>query len=448
MNLAGSISGLLTDLYELTMAAGYVEAGVAEHQATFELTIRRLPPCRNYVIAAGLAQAVEYLTQVGFGEEEIRYLRSLPQFARSPESFFERLRRFRFSGDLAGMAEGTPVFGGEPILVVRAPLIEAQLVETYLLASIGFQSMVASKASRVVRAAGSRAVVEFGTRRAHSPQAGVLAGRAAYIGGCAGTSNTLAGFQFGIPVYGTAGHSWVLAFPDEATAFRHLQGLLGQATIYVVDTYDTLEGVRAAAALGKPMWGVRLDSGDLVELSRRARTILDSAGLNEARIMVTGDLNEYRIRELVEAEAPIDAFGVGTELATSSDAPNLGVVYKLVELESNGIRRYTAKFSEDKATYPGAKQVFRYPDHDEIACAWEQRPSASTPPLLRPVLSRGRLVEPLPSPGEARSHAAKALEQLPQGLRRLEEAEAYRVEYTPALLEVAGAARKRMEEGR
>ncbi|HSW48641.1 MAG TPA: hypothetical protein VLH09_00630, partial [Bryobacteraceae bacterium] len=285
-------------------------------------------------------------------------------------------------------------------------------------------------------------------RRAHSPQAGVLAGRAAYIGGCSGTSNTLAGFRFGIPVYGTAGHSWVLAFPDEATAFRHLQGLLGQATIYVVDTYDTLEGVRAAAALGKPLWGIRLDSGDLVELSRKARVILDSAGLNGARIMVTGDLNEYRIRDLVEAGAPIDAFGVGTELATSSDAPNLGVVYKLVELESNGTRRYTAKFSEEKATYPGAKQVFRFPDHDEICCAWEQRPSDGARTLLRPVLSGGRLVEPLPSPGEARSIAAKALEQLPQGLRRLEEAETYRVEYSPALLEVAEAARKCMEEGR
>jgi nicotinate phosphoribosyltransferase len=276
----------------------------------------------------------------------------------------------------------------------------------------------------------------------------VLAGRAAYIGGCAGTSNTLAGFQFGIPVYGTAGHSWVLAFADEATAFRRLQELLGQTTIYIVDTYDTGEGVRAAAALGKPMWGIRLDSGDLAEHAKKARVILDSAGLADARIMATGDLNEYRIRDLVEAGAPIDAFGVGTELVTSSDAPNLGVVYKLVELESDGTRRYTAKFSEDKATYPGAKQVFRYRDRDEIGCAWERRPPETAQPLIRPVLAGGSLIEPLPSPSAARSHAAKALEQLPQALQRLDTAETYRVEYSPALLRVADEARKRAEEGR
>jgi nicotinate phosphoribosyltransferase len=442
----GSISGLLTDLYELTMAAGYFAAGISEEQASFEITIRRLPAGRSYAIAAGLAQAVEYLRSVRFAEEDIRYLRSLAQFARAPEGFFDRLRRLRFSGDLFAMREGTPVFGGEPILTVRAPLIEAQLAETYLLATIGYQTMVAAKATRVVTAAGGRAVVEFGTRRAHSPQAGVLAARAAYIGGCLGTSNTLAGRRFGIPVYGTAAHSWVLAFPDEETAFRKLQELLGDATTYVVDTYDTLDGVRKAASLGKPMWGIRLDSGDLLELSRKARVILDSAGLQDARIMATGDLNEYKIRALVEAGAPIDAFGVGTELATSADAPNLGVVYKLVELRSDGIHRYTAKFSEDKMTYPGAKQVFRCRDHDEIACAWEANPPEPARALIHPVLREGELVEPLPDLAEVRSYAGNALAELPPACTRLDSPEPYPTRYTPALLGLAEAARRRMGE--
>ena len=325
-------------------------------------------------------------------------------------------------------------------------MIEAQVAETYLLASIGFQSMVAAKAARIVEAARGRAVVEFGTRRAHSPQAGVLAGRAAYIGGCAGTSNTLAGSLFGIPIYGTAAHSWVLAFPDEETAFRQLQTFLGDAAIYVVDTFDTLDGVRKAADLGQPMWGVRLDSGDLLELSKRSRVILDSAGLDRAKIMATGDLNEYKIRDLVDAGAPIDAFGVGTELATSADAPNLGVVYKLVELRSDGIRRYTAKFSEDKMTYPGAKQVFRFRDHDEIACVWECCPRETATALIHPILVGGRLAEPLPDATAVKSHAAKALADLPATCLRLESPEPYPVNYTPALLGLAEDARRRLGE--
>jgi nicotinate phosphoribosyltransferase len=439
----GPATGLLADLYELTMAAGYFEAGKSEERAAFELSIRRLPPNRSFVVAAGLTQVVEYLVSVGFTDEAIGYLRSLPQFAKASTAFFDRLRRFRFTGDLFAVEEGTPVFGGEPVLTVRAPLIEAQIVETYLLASIGFQSMVATKAARIVEAAGGRGVVEFGTRRAHSPQAGVLAGRAAYIGGCIGTSNTLSGFRFGIPVYGTAGHSWVLSFAEEETAFRELQSLLGETTVYIVDTYDTLEGARKVAALGKPMWGIRLDSGNLLELSVGARAILDSAGLPEAQIMATGDLNEYKIRQLVEAGARIDVFGVGTELATSADAPNLGVVYKLVEVETDGVMRSTAKFSEEKTTCPGAKQVFRFADHDEVASAWECLESSPAEALLRPVLLDGNLAEPLPGTAAVRSHAQEALAKLPAACRRLESPEPYRVEYTPALLDLAEQARKR-----
>lgn len=444
MNSQGPSFGLLTDLYELTMAAGYFEAGKSEEKATFELTIRHLPPNRSYILAAGLAQAVDYLTSVRFAEDDLRYLRTLPQLAGVSEAFYDRLRRFRFTGDALAVPEGTPVFSGEPVLTVRAPLIEAQIAETYLLSTISFQSLVATKASRIVQTAGGRGVVEFGTRRAHSPMAGVVAARAAYLGGCLGTSNTLAGKLYGIPVYGTAAHSWVQAFPDEEEAFRRLQALLRSSTVYIVDTYDTLEGTRKAAALGKPLWGVRLDSGDLLKLSRETRAILDEAGLQDARIMASGDLNEFRIQSLVQQGAPIDAFGVGTELVTSADSPRLNAVYKLVELESGGIQRYTAKFSEEKATYPGAKQVYRLEDRDVIACAWEGPPSKTAKSLLRLVLLEGRLTEPLPTAAEAQAYAKRQLSELPAACRRLDSPEPHRIEYSRALLSLAERVRGRL----
>jgi nicotinate phosphoribosyltransferase len=440
------MNGLLTDFYELTMAAGYFAAGKAGEIGTFELSIRRLPPSRNFVIAAGLAQVVDYLLNFSFREDEINYLRGLPQFAASRSEFFEHLRGLRFTGDLFAVPEGTPVFAGEPVLTVRAPLIEAQIAETYLLSSIGFQSLVATKAARIVETAAGRSVVEFGTRRAHSPEAGVLAGRAAYIGGCAGTSNTLTGFRYGVPVFGTAAHSWVLAFPDEMESFRRLQQLLGPATVYLIDSYDTIEGARKAAALGEPMWGVRLDSGDLDELSRQVRGILDQAGLAHARIMATGDLNEYKIGELVAGGAPIDAFGVGTELATSADAPSLGAIYKMVELSSGGVKRYTAKFSADKVTVPGAKQIFRFHDHDEIAGAWEcprtRGEREEVEALLRPVIYDGELVEALPDAHAARARAARCLKKLPAACRHLQGTEPYRVEMSEELLALLEQARR------
>lgn len=437
------MNALLTDLYQLTMAAGYWSAGKTEEIATFELFVRRLPPHRNYLIAAGLEQAVEYLLGLRFEEEEIRYLEGLPQFQRVGPGFFEMLRRFRFTGDVFAVPEGTPVFAGEPLLTVRAPLIEAQIPETYLLSMVGFQTMIATKAARMVDAAGGRAVIEFGTRRAHSPQAGVYAARAAYIGGCAGTSNVLAGKQFGIPVFGTAAHSWVQSFATEREAFERLQELLGPGTTYLIDTYDTLEGARQAVALGRPFWGVRLDSGNLVELSKAVRRILDEGGCREARIMATGDLNEYKILELVAAGAPIDAFGVGTELATSHDAPSHGAVYKLAEHWSPLGRRYTAKFSQDKATLPGAKQVFRFKDHDVIGRAHEC-PMNGAEALLRPVIARGELVCPLPPAAEARKRARRALDALPRKLRSLFEADPpYRIELSDELIQLAEEVRAR-----
>ena len=429
------MTGLLTDLYQLTMAAGYFESGKARETATFELFFRHLPRYRNFVLAAGLEQVVEYLTNLQFNDDEIRYLRSLPQFQRAPAEFFDTLRGLRFTGDLFAIPEGTPIFAGEPFLTVRAPLMEAQIAETYLLATVGFQSLIATKAARMVEVAGGREVVDFGTRRAHSPEAGVLAGRASYIGGCVGTSNTETGYRYGIPVFGTAAHSWVQAFPSERESYERLQKLLGDATVYLIDTYDTIEGAKLAASLGRPVWGVRLDSGNLVELSRAVRRILDDAGLQDVKIMATSDLNEYKILEFSAARAPIDAFGVGTDLATSTDSPNLGVVYKLVELAG----RSTAKFSEDKHTLPGAKQVFRFASHDIIACSWECLGCGPGEPesraLLRPVLIGGKLVEPLPSVTATRKYAAESIKKLPTVIRSLFDTDQhYPVEHSPALM--------------
>ena len=417
------MNGLLTDLYQLTMAAGYFEAEKVAERATFEIFVRRLPHQRNFILAAGLQQAVDYLLNLRFSAEDIAYLRTLAQFKNTRPEFFDMLAGLRFTGDLFAVPEGTPLFASEPFLTLRAPIIEAQIPETFLLSTLGFQSMIATKAARVVRAALGRGVVEFGTRRAHSPEAGVLAGRAAYIGGCEGTSNTETGMRFGVPVFGTCAHSWIMSFTHEREAFERLQKLLGESTVYLIDTYDTIEGARRAAALGQPLWGVRLDSGNPVELAPAVRKILDDAGLTSAKIMVTGDLNEHKIHELIAARVPIDSFGVGTELATSADAPTLGVVYKLVELDYSGTHRYTLKLSEDKGTLPGAKQVFRYADHDLLARASEcpSCPPGSQPSeaLLHPVILEGRLIEPLPSAAEARKHASESLARLPASCQSL-----------------------------
>jgi nicotinate phosphoribosyltransferase len=430
-----SASALNTDLYELTMAAGYFEAGMTTGRATFELFVRSLPGNRKFILAAGLAQAVEYLLNLRFTSEDIAYLRGLEQFGRTRPEFFDMLANFRFTGDVFAVPEGTPMFANEPFLTLRAPLIEAQIVETYLLSTLGFQSMIATKAARMVKAALGRAVVEFGTRRAHSPDAGVLGARAAYIGGCTGTSNAETGRRYGIPVYGTAAHSWVMSFPHERQAFEQLQRLLGESTVYLIDTYDTLEGARRAVELGRPLWGVRLDSGNLAQLTPEVRRILDQANLEDAKIMATGDLNEYKIHELLANGAPIDVFGVGTELATSRDAPSLGVVYKLVEIQNHTGSRYVLKLSEAKHTLPGAKQVFRYADHDVLARAQEclAHPGACEA-LLRPVILGGELIEPLPDATQARSYAAAALSKLPAPCVSLFEGrDDWRVDLSPEL---------------
>ncbi|MBI3697279.1 MAG: nicotinate phosphoribosyltransferase, partial [Acidobacteria bacterium] len=276
-------------------------------------------------------------------------------------------------------------------------------------------------------AAQRRPIVEFGTRRAHTPQAGALGARAAYIGGCAGTSNVEAGRRFGIPVFGTAAHSWTLAYNSESEAFARLHDLLGDRAVYLVDTYDVEQGVRNAVGVGRPFWGIRLDSGDFLAESRLARRILDGAGFPQARIMASGDLNEYRIAALVSGGAPIDWFGVGTELATSCDAPSMGSIYKLVQIGA----RPTAKFSREKPSLPGAKQVFRLPDHDVIGLAGESIPNAT--PVLAPVIQDGRRLTPPPGLAQTRARAHQNLAALPAPYRRLEETTPYPVLHSEKL---------------
>jgi len=435
------MNALLTDLYELTMGAAYFEAGKTAERAVFELGVRRLPPRRNFVLAAGLPQVVDYLLNLSFAADEIAYLRGLPQFQHISPAFFDYLRDFRFTGDLFAVPEGTPLFAGEPMLMLRAPIIEAQIPETYLLSALSFQSLIATKAARCAGVAGGRPVVEFGTRRAHTPEAGVLGARAAYLGGCAGSSNTLAGFRYGVPVMGTVAHSWVMSFSGESEAFRQIQRILGESAIQLLDTYDTIQGARHAAKTQGPFWGVRLDSGDYKTLARQVRTILDEGGHKDAKIMVSGDLEEYRIRDLLADGTPIDAFGVGTQLSISADAPSLSTVYKLVEIEICGIQRFTAKYSDDKPSYPGSKQIFRDTNRDVIArCGECGRGEA----LLRPIILGGRLIEPLPTLEQARQRAAESIAKLPDSLRQLEEAEPWPVIHSRELRELTERTRRNL----
>ncbi len=435
-------SGLLTDFYELTMAAGYVQNSF-NARATFELFVRHLPERRNYLVASGLEQALDFLESLKFSKEEISYLRSLPMFRHVDSDFFEYLARFRFNGDIWALPEGTIAFPAEPLLRVTAPLAEAQLVETGLLAIVHLQTLVASKAARITASASGRPVIEFGSRRAHGIEAGVLAARAAFIGGCQGTSNTFAGFRFGIPVYGTQAHSWIMAYQDEATAFCRFLDVFPEGSTLLVDTYDVRGAINKIIALERKPRGIRLDSGDILADSVWARKRLDDVGWTDVQILASGDLDESRIESLLDSGACVDSFGVGTALSTSCDAPFLGVIYKLVEVEVGGEVRGTAKFSEEKKTYPGAKQVFRFTGEDGKFCgdiiglASESYPGSE--PLLVPVMREGRRVDAAEQNSAVRALAARhrfleGREHLPSRLRALDSARPpYPVRYSTRL---------------
>ena len=451
MFLGGSFSGLLTDLYELTMAAGYVQNRF-EALATFELFVRHLPNRRNYLVAAGLEQALDFLENVSFSSEDVAYLRALPSFRSVHSSFFDYLSRFQFAGDVWALPEGTIFFPGEPLLRVTAPIAEAQLVETGLLSILHFQTLIASKASRVTASAAGRPVVEFGSRRAHGMEAGVLAARAAFIGGCEGTSNTYAGRRFCIPVYGTQAHSWIMAHEDEADAFRDFLNVFPDESTLLVDTYDVHAAIEKIIALERKPGGVRLDSGDVLADSQWVRKRLDSAGLYDVKIFASGELDEERIEILLQSGARLDAFGVGTALSTSSDSPNIGVIYKLVEVDLGDTVRNAAKFSYEKITYPGRKQVFRFADKDRkfsgdvIGLDTESFPGSE--PLLVPVMRAGKRIaaadeDPLAVMKRGQSRHLSDRAHLPEGILLLRTAEPpFPVRYSERLEELRDQVRQ------
>jgi len=435
MDIANKGNALLVDLYELTMAAAYFEHRV-DCRATFELFVRHLPPERTYLVVAGIEAALEYLEKLHFTADDVKFLRAQPAFRSVSDGFFEYLHSFRFTGDVHAVEEGTLIFAEEPIVQVTAPVLEAQVVETYLLSAINFETLVASKAARVVTAAGGRGVLEFGTRRAHGPEAGVRAARAAYVGGCVATSNVLAGYRYGVPLAGTAAHSWTQIFPTERGSFEALLDTYPEQAILLIDTYDALLGAETAAALGRAVPGVRLDSGDLLDKSRRVRKILDTRGLGDTKIVASGDLNEYKIEELVAHGAPIDAFGVGTDLATSRDVPALSVVYKLVEIERTGRVEYTTKFSDQKVHWPGRKQVYRFSQvgqyiEDVVSRADEVYEDAE--PLLNAAMTKGKRVRAPRPLEEIRQRTLGNLQRLPARYHALRDAPAYPVQKSTAL---------------
>ena len=423
-------SALLTDLYQLTMLQAYFERGMTD-TAVFELFVRKLPPGRDFLVAAGLEQALEFAAELRFGEEELDWIRGSGIFRTQ---FADRLQALRFRGDIHAMPEGTVFYPNEPILRVTASLPEAQLVETRLLNLVHFQTVIASKAARVRLAAPGKSLIDFGLRRAHGAEAGLYAARASYLAGFDGSATALAAPRFGIPVFGTMAHSFVQAHESESAAFAHFAAAFPDNAVLLVDTYDTVEGARRAVAVSGKLKGVRLDSGDLDSLSREVRKVLDQAGQRQAIIFASGNLDETRVAELVAAGAPIDSFGVGTSLTTSSDAPCLDAVYKLQEYA--GLAR--RKRSTGKATWPGRKQVYRhYTDEGRFArdVVSLEGDAQAGEPLLQPVLTGGR-PRALPGLTESRRHC---LEQL----RRRPKSAPYPVEISPALRALAAEVDRR-----
>jgi nicotinate phosphoribosyltransferase len=453
MLASGPFSGLLTDLYELTMAAGYVQNRFVA-RATFELFVRSLPRRRNYLVAAGLDQALDFLENVRFSSEDVSYLRAQPFFRHVHSDFFDYLSQFRFAGDVWALPEGTVCFPGEPLLRVTAPIAEAQLVETSLLSILHFQTLIASKAARVITAAAGRPVVEFGSRRAHGMEAGVLAARAAFIGGCEGTSNTYAGRRFGIPVYGTQAHSWIMAHEDEAEAFRDFLNVFPEQSTLLVDTYDVHAAIEKIIALGRKPAGVRLDSGDVITDSLEVRRRLDKAGWSDVQIFASGELDEDRIEVLLRRGACIDAFGVGTALSTSADSPYIGVIYKLVEVEVGDTVRSAAKFSQEKITYPGRKQVFRFTGGDgkfsRDVIGLDEEAFQGAEPLLGPVMREGKRIEasgkdPAAAVQAARGRCLADCGRIPKEIQALRAAEPpFPVRYSARLEELHDQVRQNL----
>jgi nicotinate phosphoribosyltransferase len=435
-------TSLLTDLYEITMAASYHRLGRNE-PAVFELFIRKLPPHRDWLLVCGLGPTLRLVSEMRFGPSELGYLGTLG----FDDDFLSYLEGYGFSGDIEAMPEGTIAFANEPLLRVTAPLIEAQLIETLLLNQINFQTMIATKAARVVLAAGGKgdSVVDFSPRRDHGVDAAMKAARASAVAGLGGTSNVAAAMRYGLRPVGTMAHSYVLSFESEEKAFEAFMRDNPDNALLLVDTYDTIEGVRRAIEASRrteiPLAGVRLDSGDLAGLAREARRLLDEAGLHDARIVASGDLEEHKIAEMCGAGAPIDLWGVGTELGTSRDSPVVNGVYKIVADLSGEAWRGVAKRSEAKETLPGAKQVFRMFENgtmaeDVVGTADEQLEGK---PLLVAAMRRGEIVL-VESLEEMRERTKRNISALPVALRSRGEKPRYPVSHSAELTDVTRAA--------
>ena len=418
------MTALLTDLYQLTMLQAYLQEGLQD-TAVFELFVRRLPPLRNFLVAAGLEQALEFLEGLAFGEDELEWLQRQGGF--SPQ-FIDGLQQFRFTGDVDAMPEGTLFFADEPVLRVTAPLPEAQFVESRILNLVHFQSLIASKAARVVLAARGQLLVDFGMRRAHGAAAALRAARAAYIAGFAGTATLEAARRFGIRPFGTMAHSFVQAHARESAAFEAFVRAWPRSPTLLIDTYDTERGAakvvelaRRLAPEGLRIGGVRIDSGDLLAHAKAVRSLLDAGPCADATIFASGNLDEHRIAQLLAAGAPVDGFGVGTALDTSSDVPALDAVYKIQSYA--GVAR--RKRSEGKATWPGIKQVWRELSSDGTLRRDRLQLVDETgvgQALLKPVMRGGRrIIEPTPLE-QIRAHHAAQMRTLPPALRALEAA--------------------------
>ena len=439
---------LLTDLYQLAMMQAYIEQGETK-TAVFEFFSRKLPARRGFLMAAGLEQALDFLENLRVSREEIEWLERSGRFGRN---LIDYLAEFRFTGDVHAMPEGTIFFADEPIIRVTAPLPEAQYVETRLINILHFQSLIAAKAARMALAAPGKRLVDFGLRRAHGAEAGLLAARASYIAGFSGTATVLAEEQFGVPIYGTMAHSFVQAFDDEVTAFESFARARPDNLVLLIDTYDTEAAARKVVALeprlraaGITLRGVRLDSGDLGVLSKNVRRILDDGGLEEVAIFASGGLDEDKILNLAREEAPIDGFGVGSSLTTSSDAPALDCAYKLQEYA--GLPR--RKRSTGKATWPGRKQVWRSFGADgrmtgDVLSTEDDVHDGE--PLIHPVMHGGRRLGPPAKLTEIREHAARELERLPEPFRRLDPVASYPVRVAEPLVLLAAEVDRRVDQ--
>ena len=430
---------LLTDLYQLTMVQAHVEQGMMD-SAVFEFFVRRLPARRGFLMAAGLEQVLDFLEQLHVSSAELKWLEQTGRFSRSCLDYLENLR---FSGDVHAMQEGTVFFPHEPILRVTAPLPQAQLVETRIMNLLNFQTLIASKAARSVLAGGGKPLIDFGLRRAHGAEAGLLAARASYLAGFAGTSTVLAGMDYDIPIYGTMAHSFVQAHKDETTAFEHFALAQPEHAVLLIDTYDTEAAAHKVVGLarrlkqrGITVKGVRLDSGDLADHARKVRRILDEGGLPQAQILASGNLDEYQLQQLIATGAPIDSFAVGTAMTTSADAPSLDCAYKLQEYAGRPCR----KRSEGKATWPGRKQVYRQYARDG-RCEYDVVTTSQDPgagdPLLHPVMTEGRRLISNRKLTELRQRAAAQLAQLPDSIRSLECDHPYEVRISQSLQDLA-----------